>query len=285
MFQYPKTESFSFLGLQKQNYQKSKAVILPVPYSSTTFWKSGAKEGPQALIEASRYLEDYDIEEGKDVSKTGVFTLEPLEPSKNSPKETVQRLEKTVSSLLQDRKFVITVGGEHSITVGAVKAVAKRFKSLSVLYFDAHLDSRDEYEGTKYSHGCVARRIREFGVPVTQVGVRSASEEEAEYIKKEKINTIFYAPALPIKKIIATLKQNVYISFDLDAFDPSTMPSTGTPEPGGLAWSDTLKLIKEVSKKRKIVGADVVELSPIPGLHAPDFLAAKLVYKIIGYTN
>ncbi len=283
MFKYPTTEPFNFLGLPNQNYQSSKVVILPVPYSSTTFWKSGTKEGPQALIEASRYLEDYDIETKKDVAKTGIFTLEPLEPSKNSPQETTERVEKAVSSLLHDKKFVITIGGEHSITIGTVRAFVKRIKNLSVLYFDAHLDSRNELEGTKYSHGCVVRRIREQGIPVVQVGIRSMSEEEEDYIKKEKIKTIFYAPELPVNKIVAALKQNVYISFDLDAFDPSIMPSTGTPEPGGLGWYETLHLIKEISKKRKIVGADVVELDPIPGFHAPDFLAAKIIYKIISY--
>jgi agmatinase len=258
-------------------------VIFTVPYSSTTYWKAGAKEGPHALIDASRRIELYDTETKKDVSRAGIFTLEPLEPSKNSPQETIERVEKVVSQLLRDKKFVITIGGEHSIALGAVRVFAKKIKNLSVLQFDAHTDSRYEFEGTKYHHGCVIRRIRELRLPVTQVGIRSVSEEEAEYIKKEKIKTIFYTPELPINKIISTLKEQVYITFDLDVFDPSIMPSTGTPEPGGLGWRETLKLIKEISKKRKIVGADVVELDPIPGLHHADFLAAKLVYKIIAY--
>lgn len=284
MIQYPKSEPFNFLGLPNQNYQSSKVVILPVPYSSTTHWKAGTKEGPIALIEASRHLEDYDIETKKDIANTGIFTLEPLEPSKNSPQETIERIENVVSSLLQDRKFVITIGGEHSITFGAVRAFSKKFKNLSVLQFDAHADLRNEFEGTKYSHACLIRRIRELNLSVTQVGIRSMSTEEAQFIKKEKIKTIFLFPGLPVNKIITTLKRNVYITFDLDVLDSSIMPSTGTPEPGGILWEEALKLIKEISKKRKILGADVVELNPIPGLHAPDFLAAKLVYKIISYS-
>ena len=281
---YPKLEPFNFLGLERQSYEKSKVVIFPVPYSSTTYWKSGTKDGPHALIDASRRLELYDQETKKDISKVGIFTLEPLEPSKNSPLETIERIEKVVNSLLKDKKFVITVGGEHSITFGTIRAFVKIFKNLSVLQFDAHTDLRDIFEGTKYHHGCVIRRVRELGIPVTQVGIRSLSKEEVNYIKREKIKTIFYAPELPIKEIIATLKKNVYITFDLDALDPSIMPSTGTPEPGGLQWYETLNLIKQISRQRKIVGADIVELDPTPGLHAPDFLAAKLVYKIIVYS-
>mgnify|MGYP005857851055 CR=1 FL=1 len=228
-FNYPKLEPFNFLGLPNQNYKKSKVVIFPVPYNSTTYWKSGTKEGPQAIIEASRHLELYDIE-------------------------------------------------------GLVRAFSKEFKNFSLLQLDAHLDSREEFEGTKYHHGCVIKRIRDLGIAVTQVGIRSLSEEEAQYIKKEKIKTIFYAPQLPINKIIATLKENVYLTCDLDVFDSSLFPAVGTPEPGGLQWSELLNLIKQIAKKRKIVGADVVELCPIPGIWASDFLAAKLVFKIISYS-
>lgn len=283
MIKYPKAEPFNFLGIEEQDYVTSKAVILPVPYSSTTYWKSGTKEGPHALIEASRHIELYDTETKKDLSETGIFTLEPLQPSKNSPKETIERIEKAVALLLRDEKFVITLGGEHSITLGAVRAFAKKHKNFSVLYFDAHTDSRDSFEGTKYHHGCAARRIRELKIPVIHVGVRAVSEKEAEYFKREKIGNIFYAPELPTERIVSALKENVYISFDLDVLDPSIMPSTGTPEPGGLGWYETLKLLKDVSKKRNVVGIDIVELDPVPGLHAPDFLAAKLLLKMILY--
>lgn len=280
---YPKVEPFNFLGLENQNYQKSKVVILPVPYSSTTYWKPGTKEGPQAIIDASRRIELYDLELEKDPSKKGIFTLEMLEPSKNSTKETMVRIEKVVSQLLRDKKLMIMLGGEHSITFGALSAFAKKIKNLSVLQLDAHTDLRDEFEGTKYHQACVMKRIRELGLPVTQVGIRSIDESEADYIKKKKIKTIFYAPNLDINKIVTTLRKNVYLTFDLDVLDPSIMPSVGTPEPGGLGWYEVLDLIEKVAKNKNIVGADVVELCPIPGFHAPDFLAAKLVYKIISY--
>ena len=186
------------------------------------------------------------------------------------------RIKSVMDKILRDGKFPMMLGGEHSITLGAVQAVREQFSDFSVLQIDAHSDLRDEFEGTKFHHACVMKRIKDLGVSVTQVGVRSSEGEELG-------DNVFLAPNLPIDKIISTLKEKVYLTFDLDGLDPSIMPSTGTPEPGGLGWYETLKLIKEVAKKRKIIGADVVELDPIPGFSAPDFLAAKLVYKIINY--
>ncbi|MFH1841411.1 MAG: agmatinase [Candidatus Nealsonbacteria bacterium] len=275
-FFYPTTEPFNFLGLDNQDYQKAKIVVFPVPYSSTTYWKSGTKEGPQAIIEASRHIELYDIETKKDPLKEGIFTLPFLEPSKDSPKDTIFQIKKVIDKLLSDGKFPVMLGGEHSITLGAVQSFKEKFSDFSVLQIDAHSDLRDEFEGTKYHHACVMRRVKDLNIPTTQVGIRSMLEEE-------EAENIFLAPDLPIDKIISTLKEKVYLTFDLDALDPSIMPSTGTPEPGGLGWYEVLKLIKEVAEKRKIIGFDLVELDPIPGLAAPDFLAAKLVYKIINY--
>jgi len=275
-FDYPKLEPFNFLGLEEQDYQKSKVVIFPVPYSSTTYWKPGTKDGPQAIIDASRHLELYDIESERDPSREGIFTLPFLEPSKNSPGETTARIKSVMDKLLQDGKFLVMLGGEHSITLGAVQAFKDKFSDFSVLQLDAHSDLREEFEGTKFHHACVMKRIKDLSLPITQVGVRSVSEGEES-------GDVFFAPSLPVDEIISTLKEKVYLTFDLDALDPSIMPSTGTPEPGGLGWYETLGLIKEVAKKRKIIGADVVELDPILGFHAPDFLAAKLVYKIISY--
>lgn len=277
-FKYPKAEPFNFLGLEKQDYESSKVVIFPVPYSSTTYWGSGTKEGPQEIIEVSRHLELYDIETKKDPSKEGIFTLPFLEPSKESPKETMDRIKSVVDRLLRNGKFLIMLGGEHSITFGAIQSFKEKFSDFSVLQIDAHTDLRDEFEGTKYHHACVMKRIKDLGIPITQVGIRSTSRGE------DKVENVFFAPEIPVEKIIATLKDKVYLTFDLDAFDPSVMPSTGTPEPGGLSWYEVLNLIKEVAQKKKIIGADVVELDPIPGLAAPDFLAAKLVHKIICYT-
>jgi len=273
---YPTLEPFNFLGLNEQNYEAAKVVIFPVPYNSTTYWKSGTKDGPQALIEASRHIELYDLETKKNLAETGIFTLPFLEPSKNSPKETTERIKKVVTQILGDNKFPLMIGGEHSITLGAIQAFKEKFGDFSVLQIDAHSDLRDEFEGTKFHHACVMKRTKDLGISITQVGIRSVSEGE-------KLENAFFAPDLPVEKIISTLKEKVYLTFDLDGLDPSIMPSTGTPEPGGLLWYETLKLIKEVAQKRKIIGADVVELDPIPGLAAPDFLAAKLVYKIINY--
>lgn len=282
-FSYPTVEPFNFMGLEGQTYEAAKVIVLPVPYNSTTYWKSGTKDGPQAIIDASRHIELYDIETRKDPSTEGIFTLEPLEPSKKSPEDMMARIKSVVDKILADEKFLLMLGGEHSITLGAVQSFKEKFSDFSVLQIDAHSDLRDEFEGTKYHHTTVMRRIRDLGVPVTQVGVRSIPEEDAQYIKEQGIETVFFAPDVPIDKIISTLKENVYLTIDLDGLDTSIMPAVGTPEPGGLGWYETLDLIKEVARKKKIIGADVVELDPIPGLVAPDFLAAKLVYKIISY--
>lgn len=280
---YPASEAFNFGGLDGQNYQRARAVVFPVPYEGTTYYKGGTKEGPLAIIEASRHMELYDIELKKDISKNQIFTLPEIVCSKNSPQEAVQEIKKAVGQILADKKFVLTLGGEHTVTVGAVAAFKEKYKDLSVLQIDAHTDLRDEFEGTKYHHACAMRRVREMGIPVTAVGIRSQEEDEADYIKERKIKTIFYAPDLPVKKIIQGLSKNVYLTFDLDGLDPSIMPATGTPEPGGLGWYEVLDLIKQVAKAKRIVGADVVELSPLPGIVFSDFLAAKLAYKIIGY--
>ena len=284
-FSYPTLEPYNFGGLEKQNYKSSKIIIVPVPYESTTYYLSGTKEGPWAIINASRHIELYDQELEKDVSRAGIFTLEELEPSKNSPKETILRIEGVIDKILNDEKIPVMLGGEHSITLGAVSAFKKKYlRNLSVLQFDAHADLRAEFEGTKFHHACVMRRIvDDLHLSVTQVGIRSLSEEEAEYLKASKKNNIFYDKRFTNEEVVNTLKENVYLTLDLDVFDLSFMPSVGTPEPGGLDWYNVLDLIKEVAKNRKIIGFDVVELCPIPGFIAPDFLAAKLVYKIISY--
>jgi len=278
---YSKSESFNFGGLAEQNYTKAKVVILPVPYDATTYYKPGTKEGPRAIIDASRHMEVYDIESGKPIKDTDVFTLEELEPSKNSPKETLLRIEKVVAQILADKKIPLMLGGEHSITAGAIWAFTKAQKDFSVLQIDAHSDLRDVFEGTKFHHASVMRRVREKVPSVVQVGIRSMCEEEADYIEKKKIKNIFFAPKLPIREIVSSLKKNVYLTFDIDALDPSIMPATGTPEPGGLGWYEALALLQAVAKEKRIIGADLVELAPVPGLIFPDFLAAKLVYKII----
>ena len=186
-FSYPQTEPFNFLGLDDQNYKTAKVAIFPVPYSSTTYWKSGTKDGPRAIIEASRHLELWDHELKSDISKVGIYTLPEIAVSKDSPKEATRQIEVQVSQILKAKKFPLMLGGEHSITLGAVKASTKHFNRLSVLQLDAHTDSRFEFEGTKFHHACVMRRIVEdLEMPVTQVGIRSVSEEENTFLKKSK---------------------------------------------------------------------------------------------------
>lgn len=277
------TWPYNFGAIKNQNFKKAKVVIVPVPYDPSTTYKSGTREGPQAIIDASRQIEEiFETKKGTVFKNSAtIFTFDEVELCQESPAKMMESLEQLMGRLISQKKFPLMLGGEHSLTLGPVKALAKKYKNLSVLQIDAHTDLRDEYEGNKYSHACVMRRIRELGVPAVQVGVRSFDKEINDYIKKEKIKTIFPAPALPIQKIINCLSPNVYLTVDLDGFDPSIMPSVGTPEPGGLLWHDVLRLIEAVSKKKKIVGADIVELCPIPGFIAPDYLAAKLVYKIV----
>lgn len=265
----------------EQNYARSRVAVFPVPYDATTYYKPGAKDGPRAIIDASRHMEVFDIDSGKNLKETDVFTLEELECSKNSPKETVERIQKVVGQLIKDKKIPFMLGGEHSISLAPVLALKKAKKDFSVLQIDAHSDLRDVFEGTKFHHASVMRRIRENVRSVVQAGIRSMCQEEADYVKKNKIENVFYAPGIPAEKIIPRLKKEVYLTFDIDALDPSIMPSTGTPEPGGLGWYETMDFLEKLSRQRKIIGADLVELSPLPGIVFPDFLAAKLAFKII----
>jgi agmatinase len=257
--------------------------ILPVPYDATTYYRPGAKDGPGAIVDASRRLELFDLDSGQTLKDDQVFTLEELEPSKNSPRETIERVAQAVGQILKDKKIPLVLGGEHSITLGPVLAFkkAKKASSFSVLQIDAHTDLRDEFEDTKYHHACVMRRVRENVNSVVQAGIRSLCQEERDFLKKKKIDNVFFAPGLSADQIIPLLKKEVYLTFDLDALDPSIMPATGTPEPGGLGWYETLDFLTTLFKQRKIIGADLVELSPLPGQVAPDFLAAKLALKII----
>lgn len=281
---------FNFCGIDEKysGFKNAKVVVLPVPYDSTTSYGVGARHGPQAIISASRNMELYDHEFDASPYEIGIHTLSELEPSMAGPKETSERVQQVIKDILDAGKLPFMLGGEHSITAGAVKAVAEKFKNFSVLQLDAHADMRDEYEETKYNHACAMRRAREI-TDVVQAGIRSLSAEEADYIKEKKVKNIFFAPQDPadfdaqIPKIVAALKDNVYITFDIDALDPAEVPSTGTPEPGGLRWHQALKLLHAVAEKKKIIGMDLVELAPIPGNSAPDFLAAKLAYKMVGY--
>ena len=281
---------YNFCGLDKEDadFKKAKVVVLPVPYDSTTSYGAGTRNGPHAIISASRNMELYDPETKTSPYNVGIHTLDELEPSMAGPKETIARVKEVIGDILDAKKFPLMLGGEHSITTGALQALAEKSKDFSVLQLDAHADLRDVFEGTKFSHACVMQRAREL-TDVVQVGIRSMCEEEANHIKQNKLKNIFSMPQNPmdfdkqIPKIVSALKNNVYITFDVDALDPSEMPSTGTPEPAGMRSWQVLKLIKAVTEKKKIIGMDIVELAPIPGINAPDFLTAKLAYKMLGY--
>lgn len=273
---------FNFLGISDQNFDNAKVVILPVPYDGTTSYRAGTRDGPKAIIDASRFMEHYDIETKKIISDIGFFTLDELEPSSNSAEDTIMRVQEAVQDILNTKKFPVMFGGEHSITLGAVKAFSSLYKNLTILQIDAHGDLRDEWGGSKYSHACVMRRCSEIA-NIIQVGIRSISKDEVDFIAATKRIKTFLGNIFDVNDVLNSLSDNVYITIDVDGLDPSIMPSTGTPEPEGLSWKQVLELISIVGKEKNVVGIDLVELAPIPGNVAPDFLAAKLLYKSIGY--
>jgi agmatinase len=275
--------NFGYLPEEYSNSDNSSIVIIPVPYDGTSTWIKGADKGPDAIIEASANMELYDIETDSEVYKKGIFTDSPVQ-GLSFPEEVVETLESIVRYHIEDGKFVVLIGGEHSISIGSVKAHAQNHKDLAVLQLDAHSDLRNEYNGSKYSHACVMARITEL-CPFLQVGIRSMDSSEKERMDN---NRVFLAKDIHtgknwIKKVVAKLSKTTYITIDLDVFDPSIMPSTGTPEPGGLSWYEVLSLLKSVSENSNIVGFDVVELCPDNRNKAPNFLAAKLIYKLLSY--
>lgn len=266
------------------------AFIIPVPYDSTTSFRSGARDGPAAIIEASRHLEDYDIELDCDISQVGIHTTPELQPRMDGPQSMSAAVRAAVKRTALQGKLPVLLGGEHSITVGAVQALTELHTDLSVLYIDAHADMRDSFMGTKWGHASVARRISEV-CPLALIGVRSISIEEREFIERQRIPVQFWDAGSPVSLdsaiALATdhLTEEIYISIDLDALDPSIMSGVGTPEPGGMLWHEILALLHAASHRSKIVGFDVMELNPSQGSVACAFTAAKLAYKIIGYAT
>ncbi len=268
---------------QYRDPARAKVAIIPVPYDGTSTWGKGANKGPSAIIKASATVENYDIESDSEPYKAGIFTDKPI-PGKSSPEKMVEAVEERVSGHLANGKFPIVIGGEHSVSIGAIKAQAKKYKKLTVLQLDAHSDLRDEYHGSRYNHACVMARAKEL-CPIVQVGIRSMDISEKPAI--DKVRTFFaediFGKSDWIDTVTKLLEGDVYITIDLDVFDPSIMPSTGTPEPGGLGWYEVLDLMRLVFHKTNVTGFDVVELCPKEDNKAPDFLAAKLIYKLISY--
>ena len=278
------TMNYGDLPPEYSDPETAGIAMIPVAYDGTSTWMKGADKGPAAIIEASANMELYDIETDSEVYTKGIFT-EDVIGGKISTTEMIETVRQTVRDYLERNRFTVVIGGEHSVSIGSVKAHADCFPNLSVLQLDAHADLREIYNDSKYNHACVMARIRDM-CPIVQVGIRSMDSSEKERMDPSRM---FFAEHLQtnadwIEKIISTLSDDVYVTIDLDVFDPAIMPSTGTPEPGGLMWYDVLKLLKAVSDNKRIVGFDVVELCPDDRNKAPDFLAAKLIYKLLSYT-
>ncbi len=281
----------NFLGLDGRDadYDAARFALLPIPYDATTSFSAGAREGPRAIIAASRQLEDYDVELGRESYRAGIATLDPLEPDARGPQAMHERIHRAARRIVRDGKFLIGLGGEHSVTSGLVRAVRGGHRKLSVLQIDAHADLRNSYHNSPYSHACVMRRIHELGVPTVGVGVRSYSREEARFIRSAR-KMIIPARACSangdwIADAVQALSESVYVTIDIDAFDPACAPGTGTPEPGGLDWHQVADLLAAVADQREIVGADLVEVRPLPPSTVTEYLAAKLIYRIIGLVS
>ncbi|MGL6339307.1 MAG: agmatinase, partial [Waterburya sp.] len=276
-------------------YEQSKVVILPIPYETTTTYRKGCQNGPAAIIKASDQLEAYDIELEQEIcQETEIFTLDAIADTRInpnlSPEAMIDMTTKRVSELIADGKFVIALGGEHSITAGVVQAYQQLLSEpFTVIQIDAHGDMRHSYEGSIYNHACVMRRVLDMGLPTLPVGIRSICLEEAQLIKEQQIPVIWaediYRDSDWITKAIAKITtEKVFITIDLDCIDPGLMSGVGTPEPGGLNWYELTKFLQTVFKQFQVIGCDVMELAPTSDSVVSEFTAAKLIYKLIGYS-
>jgi agmatinase len=273
-------DNFGGLPSRVSGYRNSAITVLPVAFDITSSWMKGSAKGPRAIIEASKHMELYDIETSSEVYLNGIHTAKELRTRTSS--KMINAVQINVNKYLTDNKFVVVLGGEHTVSLGSIKAHLAHFSNMSVLHLDAHTDMRNSYEGNKFSHACVMARTKEITDNIVSVGIRSIDSSELKNINKKNV---FYAKNILksrnwIQQVIRKLSRNVYITIDVDVFDPSIMPSTGTPEPGGLGWYDVVGLLETVSESRNITGFDVVELCPSEN-RAPDFLTAKLIYKIL----
>lgn len=283
--------NFGALPPNLSRVDTSRIVLLPVPFESSTTYRAGCRHGPGAIVEASTNMELFDEELRGEPCRAGIHTSLPLDIVDDS-ETMIERINAVAFDYLRKDKFVTVLGGEHTVSLGLIRALNRVHRNLSVIFIDAHADFRDTYHGNKYNHGCVARRAAEI-CGIVQVGVRSLSAEEARALRRGKVKT-FWAHEFAsrrgtqndttlIDRIVENLGPNVHISIDADGFDPSVMPAVGTPEPGGLLWEEVLSLLRTVVREKNVVGLDFVELAPIPGLVYPEFTAARLLYKIWGY--
>ena len=265
------------------DYSESGIIIVPVPYDETSTWMKGADKGPDAILTASVNLEFYDVETTSQAHLCGIHTIEPV-IEKETPGKLVNAVYGKVKYLLKEKKFPVIIGGNHTVSIGAFKAFSECYEDLSVLQLDAHADLRQIYEGSEFNHACSMARAREYA-PIVQVGIRSMSAEELPYVENDRIfysHKLYYDKSL-YRKALDMLSGNVYITIDLDVFDPSIMPSTGTPEPGGPPYFELIHFLRDVIKTRNVVGFDIVELCPSATNKAPDFIAAKIIYQLLSY--
>jgi agmatinase len=279
----------NFMGLDPEYaaYETARVAVLPLPYDATCSYKSGAARGPAAIVAASNQVELWDEELDRDTYKVGIATLDPVAPAKDGPESEVKRILAVARGLVADGKFILGLGGEHTVSIGVVQALKEKHPTLSVLQIDAHLDLRDEYEGTKYSHASVMRRIAEMGCPIVSCGVRAFDRDEWHFAQEADI-AVFRGRDIHgsnefIEEAVAATTDPLFVTIDLDGLDPTVLPSTGTPEPGGMGWYQTLALLRALGEARRVVGCDVVELSPDGVNHHSDLLAARLAYKMLGY--
>lgn len=281
----------NFLGLPPKNstYRSARYAILPVPYDGTVSYQVGTRNGPRAIVTASQQVELFDQEYEREFIGAGIATLPAVAPNMAGPREMHEDVFAAARRVVRDGKFLIGLGGEHSITSGLVRAVQTRHKKLSVLQIDAHADLRDSYEDTPFSHASAMRRVMDLGVAVTGVGIRNYSSEEHRFMKRCGIRPITLRDVREdvdwMLRAIDSLSENVYVTIDIDGFDPAYAPGTGTPEPGGLDWFQVSDLLKATASQRRIVAADVVEVLPLPGGAQTEFLAAKLIYKLLAHVE
>ncbi len=286
-----------FIGSEAHsNYEAAPVVILPIPYEKTTTYRQGCQNGPEAIITASDQLEAYDIELGKEIcQEIGIYTVKAIADTKTNPELTPEMMLKIVTAevaqLLADGKFVIALGGEHSITAAVVRAYQQKLSQpFTVIQIDAHGDLRHCYEGSIYNHACVMRRVLDLGLPTLAVGIRSICLEEAQLIKQQQIPVVWAKDIERnsdwIEQAIAKISTDqVFITIDLDGLDPSLMPGVGTPEPGGLNWYELNEFLQRIFRQHQVIGCDVMELAPTLDSVVSEFIAAKLVYKLIGYSQ
>ncbi|MCX6291794.1 MAG: agmatinase [Bacteroidetes bacterium] len=282
----------NFLGIEESelcSYEQSKVVIQSAPYEHTSSYLEGSAKGPKAIIDASHFVEFYDEELDVETYRhCGIATLEEINFGTKVDAAAIDLIEQSTDQLIGDEKYVVSLGAEHTVTLGFVKAHAKKYKDISVLQIDAHSDLRSSYHDNIYSHASVMARIHDLGIPLTQIGIRAQCKEESDLIKSSDNIHTFYAHTIRknsdwMEQAIATLSENVYLTIDADGFDPAVIPAVGTAEPNGLFWVETLAFLKKVFEKKNVVGFDVVECAPIEGQILSEYTLAKLVYRLIGY--